>query len=204
MWGLLSSRGVRYYEHHSLPVGLEGKLFWEVQYTDWTGEISPILCAHESVCACMCVRLDFVWAFLGAARSLSWRAIGSINELLLGQRVRVHVAFVCTFLPGKWRFEVRRVLIWESHQLVCEGVSTTWPDSQQFFGYITGNAIDLQISRSVHLHTPLQAEVLWFVFCIWVRGRASIHFLRGCSQNTGVFSQAVCCANMPLCLKVSK
>lgn len=102
---LLSSRDVQYYELRSPPVGLEGKLFGKVQYTDWTGEISPILCARESVfvCVCVCIRvwLGFVWVFLSAASSLSWRTIGSINELLLGQRVCVHAVFVCIFLPGK-------------------------------------------------------------------------------------------------------
>lgn len=96
---LLSSRDVQYYELRSPPVGLEGKLFGKVQFTDWTGEISPILCARERVCVfvCMCVWLGFVWVFLSAASSLSWRTIGSLNELLLGQRVCVSMLCLCVF-----------------------------------------------------------------------------------------------------------
>lgn len=83
-------RDVRYYQLCSPPVGLEGKLFGKVQHTDWTREISPILCVRVCVCAWTRVWFGFMWVFMSAACSLSWRTIGSVNELLLGERARVH------------------------------------------------------------------------------------------------------------------
>lgn len=89
---------------------------WETatHWLDWGDKPHP-----EWVCAWKHVLLGFVWVFTSAACSLSWRTIGSVNELLLGVCVCVCPRWVCvcSFLPAKWRFEVRSVLIWEPHQL---------------------------------------------------------------------------------------
>lgn len=112
-------------------------------------------------------------------------------------------AFVCGFLSGKWTFEERRVLIWEPHQLGvkrCQPLGQILSNSPLLYNR---NGIDLQISSRVHSNTPLQGRCC-LVFSTWVRCGASIYFGRGCGQNTGVLSWAVCCVNKPVCLKVSR
>lgn len=56
-------RDVRYYQLCSPPVGLEGKLFGKVQHTDWTREISPILCVRVCVCMNACLVRFYVGVY---------------------------------------------------------------------------------------------------------------------------------------------
>lgn len=151
------------------------------------------------VCVCEDMHACLAGVYVGALSAVSH---GGPMAVMNSLDQRVCMCCVCMQL-GKWTFEERRVLILDPHQL---GVKRCQP-----LGRILGNSllrynrngIDLQKSSQVHSRHPYRGRC-WLVFYTWVRCGASIYFAKGCGQNTGVSSWAVCCVNIPVCLKVIK
>ena len=113
--------------------------------------------------------------YMSAPCSLSWRTIGSVNELshLLAECVCVcvHAAFACAFSPSEMRVRGEKSIDLRASSTWCEGMSDTRPDLEQFsFCYITGSAIDIR--ECARPDTPadkqsgIQAVLLLYILCM--------------------------------------